>query len=387
MTYCMQCGNQMDGGRITCPGCNSKADEFYARPLRDLDSKRENIMKARKQYIRGEYADAVSLLSDIGIKEPKNINILYSLGMSLSKTKDYSRAMQVYGRALSIKPDSVNILYAKGLCYMDLGDHKEARKFFARSLELEPMFKNSREMMKKCSEELGKQHDDIVHEQMKELIQSRTVDMPGDEAYGVTDEAVSLDGTETYRCGICGEIPMFEDQYQMWWCDGCSRYIEEGILEPYDGYYEEEPQAEWAEEYPQYPCKTCGTMLKFIDEYQRWWCDGCRNYVGGDTGSPAGTGDGASSQATASKSTVPKAGGEQRCDDCGGELRFIEQYQMLWCDKCEKYLGEDDGGKKTKAAEPVSDGPPTYPCRRCGNTLVFVEQYQKWWCDGCHQYV
>ena len=398
MRYCMQCGNRMGGMNINCPGCNARTDEFYARPLRNQDVKRENIMLAREHFLSEDYGAAVGLLSEIGIKEPKNINILYSLGRSLTNTKDYSRAMQVYDRALSIRPDSVNILYAKGQCYMELGDCKEAEKFFARSLELEPMFKNSREMMKKCTEDLYKQHDGIVRENVDDLIMSKKRTEAKYEKEP-EDDIAGYDESASYRCGICGEVPRFEDQYQMWWCDSCSRYIEETDLEPYSDNDDEVPEAEWADEPSQYPCKECGTLLHFVHEYSMWWCDGCGKYVGGDSG--AGSQAASAGQDQTDHSQTADAGlartsrsqaiDENRCHDCGDTLRFIDQYRMWWCETCQKYIGEEEEKKDEHASSPPqpveAQGAPTYPCRNCGTMLKFIDQYQRWWCDGCRNYV
>ena len=32
----------------------------------------------------------------------------------------------------------------------------------------------------------------------------------------------------------------------------------------------------------------------------------------------------------------------EKCDDCGSGMRFIQLYEMWWCDKCQRYLGEED---------------------------------------------
>lgn len=434
MRFCLQCGSEIGNAVQACTGCNSRIDEYYTRPLSDK-TKRKNILKARSSYCKGDYGGSVRLLSEIGIKEPKNINILFSLGRSLANTKDYSRAMQVYDRALNIKPDSVNILFAKGLCFMELGDFKEAKKYFVRSLELEPMFKNGRHMMKQCEEKLTKEHDDIVHKQMKDIFKSRPKrEVIEEEVAEKYEEELSTtsDAGDIYRCRACGSYPHFEDQYQMWWCDGCSRYVQEEMLLEDEGVSMEDVSVN--------PCKSCGDILRFIEEYDRWWCDRCGKYEGTDDDAPLGSF--LSEEYTAletarnkeGRTAIPESGPNitqesPACENCRSNLRFIDAYQMWWCDKCEKYLGEgveeaqvsdrgissgapggrtggdiERSSRRTEGrydegrgdqyhldrgygeSAPAPDM-PQYPCRKCGTLLKFIDKYDKWWCDGCYEYV
>jgi len=33
-------------------------------------------------------------------------------------------------------------------------------------------------------------------------------------------------------------------------------------------------------DYPKYPCRDCGNILRFIDRHQQWWCSRCQKFVG-----------------------------------------------------------------------------------------------------------
>jgi len=393
MKHCMECGSETKNDARECSRCYHRTDEFYTRSLSERKNKHKNILKARESYISSDYGNSVRLLSEIAMKEPKNINILFGLGRSLTNTTDYSRAMQVYDRALSIRPDAVNILYAKGICYMELGDLKEAKKCFIRSLELEPIFKNARSMMKKCEEGLEKEHDNIVREQMKGLMKPQAAKEP---AFTAEPEIESHPGNENLVCSTCGSAVSFEDQYQMWWCSGCSRYIEGDMVGPDTGISEGGKT--------EYPCNKCGDGLVFVDEYQRWWCDTCRRYIGDDIESheeleetdDIGAGKHGPQADWQDQGQHGAVSQDPSCNNCGGSLRFIDTYGMWWCDPCDKYLGEDegttaktavqsnDGGRNEKPSAPTQ---PQYPCRDCGTNLKFVEQHQRWWCDGCGGYI
>lgn len=419
MKFCMQCGTNLNNNVQQCSECDTKIDKFYARSLSGVKGKRNNILKARESYLQGDYSNSVRLLSEIAIREPKNINILFGLGRSLSSTKDYSRAMQVYERALKIKPDSVNILFAEGLCYKEIGDLKEAKKYFIRCLELEPVFKNARQMMKTCEDELQKEHDDIVRTQMKDIFKARPKrEKAVREEIGKADYMRSgpdEERGESYRCIACGNIVLFEDQYQMWWCDRCSRYVEEDMLRPDAG---ESPY----EEEEEYTCEKCDTSLTFVEEYQRWWCDGCRKYIEEGREEPIELEPVSKERSGFSPDVI-------YCEKCDKAMRFVDVYQMWWCEKCEKYLGEDEEvievspkrDKSSRRSPPMKEkreyerspdmageyaqrppehfdpqvahghqarpDHPIYPCRKCGTVLKFIDQYQRWWCDGCYEYV
>ena len=397
MKYCMECGSEAKNDTRECSRCYHRVDEFYTRTLSNRKKKHTNILMARESYLSGDHGNSVRLLSEIAMKEPKNINILFGLGRSLTNTTDYSRAMQVYDRALGIRPDAVNILFAKGMCYMELGDLKEAKKCFVRSLELEPIFKNARNMMKKCDDGLEKEHDNIVREQMKGLMKAKPAEKP---AIAAEPEIKGYHpGDENYVCSTCGTSVSFEDQYQMWWCNRCSRYVEEDMVEPDKGI------SKGGEN--EYPCKKCGDVLVFVDEYQRWWCDTCRRYIGDDIEPEdeyeemdhmhTGAGDQRLQTERHDLGRVDSFSQGPSCDSCKGSLRFIDTYKMWWCDRCEKYLGEEEEKPAQSSHEQKFDQrkhethpspeQPQYPCRDCGTTLKFVEQYQRWWCDGCGGYV
>ena len=397
MRYCMECGSEAKNDTRECSRCYHRVDEFYTRTLSDRKKKHTNILKSRESFISGDYGNSVRLLSEIAMKEPKNINILFGLGRSLTNTTDYSRAMQVYDRALSIRPDAVNILFAKGMCYMELGDLKEAKKYFVRSLELEPIFKNARSMMKKCEDGLEKEHDNIVQEQMKGLLKPQIAKEPTIAAKPKHEEYHPRH--EDQACVTCGSPVSFEDQYQMWWCNRCSRYIEEDMVKPDTG-ISKGGQTE-------FPCKKCGDILVFVDEYQRWWCDTCRRYIGDDIESEdeyeemdhmhTGARDKKPQADWHDQGQAGTSSREHSCDSCGGSLRFIDTYGMWWCNKCDKYLGEEEETKTKSSAvhshdtkrhePPPAQAKPQYPCRECGTILKYVDQYQRWWCDGCGGYI
>ena len=76
MRYCMECGSEAKNDTRECSRCYHRVDEFYTRTLSDRKKKHTNILKSRESFISGDYGNSVRLLSEIAMKEPKNINIL-----------------------------------------------------------------------------------------------------------------------------------------------------------------------------------------------------------------------------------------------------------------------------------------------------------------------
>ena len=55
---------------------------------------------------------------------------------------------------------------------------------------------------------------------------------------------------------------------------------EGGVIAPLRVQKEENEIIESKKNVYQYPCQKCGTILRFIYRYQMWWCDGCEKYIG-----------------------------------------------------------------------------------------------------------
>ena len=66
-------------------------------------------------------------------------------------------------------------------------------------------------------------------------------------------------------------------------------------------------------------CPTCRSPVRFIDQYQQWWCDNCRRYC---------------------PPQAPIQPQQALCPKCGQPLSFIQQYQSWYCNGCQKYAQE-----------------------------------------------
>ncbi len=84
---------------------------------------------------------------------------------------------------------------------------------------------------------------------------------------------------------------------------------------------------------------------------------------------------------------------KRTCATCGGQLEYIEEYDSWYCDKCQKYEGEE--AEPAPAEEPAKETAPeaeeeapaeVKKCPQCGGNLEFVKDYDAWYCYTCQKY-
>jgi len=85
-----------------------------------------------------------------------------------------------------------------------------------------------------------------------------------------------------------------------------------------------------------YLCPTCSRPAEYIDAYQRHYCRGCQSYLplyqAPQTTQPAQN-QGPLPALSSSGAMVGAA-----CKRCAGQTRYIPQYQRYYCDLCREYL-------------------------------------------------
>jgi tetratricopeptide (TPR) repeat protein len=88
----------------------------------------ESAEEGAELVSEGEYAQAVSLLSEVVNREPNNPYALFFLGAALFETGDLSRALKAYLEALRVRPDYLGALIGAGWALHSLGRYREALK-------------------------------------------------------------------------------------------------------------------------------------------------------------------------------------------------------------------------------------------------------------------
>ncbi len=99
-------------------------------------------------------------------------------------------------------------------------------------------------------------------------------------------------------------------------------------------------------------CPTCGGQLRFVQEYERYYCDNCEDYKMPVHPPEPSTPQPPQSQQSGQQYQQPQNQPSQQptqqapspeeetkiCPTCGNEVRWIEEYERYYCDNCQKYI-------------------------------------------------
>ena len=80
----------------------------------------------------GKYADAVSLMTKVVGKEPRNADALNYLGYSYRKLGDFDNSLAFYMKALAVNPDHRGANEYLGELYLQMGDLAKAEERLER---------------------------------------------------------------------------------------------------------------------------------------------------------------------------------------------------------------------------------------------------------------
>jgi tetratricopeptide (TPR) repeat protein len=95
-----------------------------------------NLMRA---YLGGgRAAQALKIAGDLSAREPKNVQLHFTLGTLLASEKQYRAAQQELERANSLQPETYEILFNVGQTYLRLGDYGKAELAAKRAESLKP---------------------------------------------------------------------------------------------------------------------------------------------------------------------------------------------------------------------------------------------------------
>ncbi len=242
------------------------------------------------------------------------------------------------------------------------------------------------------------------------------------------------------KCPDCGNELRFVVKYDRYWCQKCEKYASKDVAEGGEEKKEEEPPAEekpaeekTAQEQPEdaNTCIDCGEPLKYVEKYDRHWCDKCKKYAAKAAVKAAQEAPAEEKPAEETPAEEPPAekkpaeetpaSADPTCPDCNGPLKYVEKYDRHWCDACKKYAAKDaikaaedkpaeepPAEEKPTEEKPAEEAPPEEKpteeappeekpteeaptsaeptCPDCNGPLKYVEKYDRHWCDACKKY-
>jgi len=141
-------------------------------------------------------------------------------------------------------------------------------------------------------------------------------------------EPIKVEIEKALPCPNCGKDLTYIAQYDRLYCFSCGRYApktygKEGVVEaprPVEvprpapvaaPVVVPPPKVEVPKAAPkaEHPCPTCGRELRYVRDYDRWWCEAERKYAPKEYGK------------------APR----YACPTCGQPLKWINEYQRWYC--------------------------------------------------------
>ena len=104
---------------------------------KDLGFK-DPIQRALDLCQSGKIAEAIPLLWTLHREQPRDIDILYNLGVAYSELGQYQKAIRILHQLIDVDPLHVHGLVALGVASIKLMDLQSAEVFLRRALTLEP---------------------------------------------------------------------------------------------------------------------------------------------------------------------------------------------------------------------------------------------------------
>ncbi|HXQ82540.1 MAG TPA: tetratricopeptide repeat protein [Xanthobacteraceae bacterium] len=132
------------GSLVIAPTERADADwrhdvEVYGQQYR-VDPTKVDVALRYAQALRstGERAQAVAVLEQISIQNPKNKIVLGEYGRALSEAGNYEQALEVFDRAHTPDQPDWHILSAQGAVLDQMGRHQEAQRYYLTALKIVP---------------------------------------------------------------------------------------------------------------------------------------------------------------------------------------------------------------------------------------------------------
>ena len=111
------------------------ASELYRTRPRDPDVA---IRYAQALRVIGQRAQAVAVLEQASLHNPKNMILLGAFGRALADAGQYTQALEVLNKAHAPDQPNWRILSVQGAVLDQMGQHDEAQRYYASALRLAP---------------------------------------------------------------------------------------------------------------------------------------------------------------------------------------------------------------------------------------------------------
>jgi tetratricopeptide (TPR) repeat protein len=98
----------------------------------------EGAVKDAQDKIRErDYDGAIAILEDVLVKDPKDPNALYLIGMSFSKKQMYTEGIEALTQVVQLAPNFPPGHFELAICYQNRGDLDKALEYYRKTLEMD----------------------------------------------------------------------------------------------------------------------------------------------------------------------------------------------------------------------------------------------------------
>lgn len=131
-------------------------------------------------------------------------------------------------------------------------------------------------------------------------------------------------------------------------------------------------------------CPTCGSQLRYIEQYNQWYCDSCQDYK-----MPVEPAQHPQQQ------QPPEQGYQTQQQQQGSQQQPQQTEQRGW------QQSEQQTQQQPQQQQGWGQTPPTSQqqqpkqqqsqqqqnnCPTCGGQLRYIQEYNRWYCDSCQEY-
>ena len=141
---CKTIGDDITGSIGPAPAPSTDADwrraqDYWGQRYREnAGDSQAAINFAKALRATGERAQAVAVLEQASMRNPRDMPLLGAYGRALADAGDYEQALKVLDRAHTPDNPDWRILNAQGAVLDQLGRHDEARRHYAAALKMVP---------------------------------------------------------------------------------------------------------------------------------------------------------------------------------------------------------------------------------------------------------
>jgi tetratricopeptide (TPR) repeat protein len=103
-------------------------------------SSNQKLQDASKLHQQGQLSDAVMIYREVLADDPKNLQVLFNLGLALMARGEADKAMNCFQEALKINPDDEKLHYHLGRALYRKRRIREAVESFKSAIKVKPDF-------------------------------------------------------------------------------------------------------------------------------------------------------------------------------------------------------------------------------------------------------